>query len=130
LVFNVFSITHIKNKVSDKYKTKNIIKDDNKAFLTSKNQTRANTNSSRNLRLTETRVCTTWPEEFFDCPLKKIMREIEIITKKTTVRVTTLMNGTLIIPVEIKRNPAPSRTMSRNNNNNKYLYRSFRLFVI
>ena len=44
LFFSVFNITHIENKVSAKYKTKNIKTDAKEVFLATINQTRANTN--------------------------------------------------------------------------------------
>jgi hypothetical protein len=56
LFFSVFSIIHIENKVSDKYKTKNNKTDGKDVFLATINQTRANIISSRNFRLRETRL--------------------------------------------------------------------------
>ncbi|MFH0875051.1 MAG: hypothetical protein V1859_03875 [archaeon] len=46
--------------MSVKYKTKNIKTDGKDVFLATINQTRANTISSRNFRLTETRLCSVW----------------------------------------------------------------------
>ena len=58
LFFRVFNITQIENKVNVKYKTKNNNTDVKDVFLATINQRRAITNSSRNLRLTETRLCS------------------------------------------------------------------------
>jgi hypothetical protein len=44
--------------VSVKYKTKNIKTDGKEVFLATINQIKANTISSRNLRLTEIRLCS------------------------------------------------------------------------
>jgi hypothetical protein len=58
LFFRVFNITQIENKVNVKYKTKNNNTDVKDVFLATINQRSAITNSSRNLRLTETRLCS------------------------------------------------------------------------
>jgi hypothetical protein len=60
LFFNIFNIVNIVNKVRDKYKTKNINTEVREFFLEIKNHTRASIISSRNLKLTETRVCKVW----------------------------------------------------------------------
>jgi len=56
LFLSVFSITVTKNNVRVKYMTKNINTDSRKVFFAIKNQIRANTISSRNFRLTATRL--------------------------------------------------------------------------
>jgi len=56
LLFSVFNITNIENKVSVKYITKNIKTDVKEVFLATINQTSAIIISSRNLRLMDTRV--------------------------------------------------------------------------
>jgi hypothetical protein len=66
LFFSVFSITCIENKVRHKYKTKNIKTDAKEVFLATINQTRANTISSRNLRLTATKIYKVWLSGSFD----------------------------------------------------------------
>jgi hypothetical protein len=83
LFFNVFTIINAENKVNVKYKTKNNITDDNPVFLATKNQTKARTSSSRNLRVTETRLCIVWLAGSFPCPLKKIM----IVNKEIKVNI-------------------------------------------
>jgi hypothetical protein len=86
LFFSVFNITHTKNKVSVKYITKNITTDSGEVFLPIKNQTSANINSSRNLRVTETRVCIVWLPGSLSCPLIKITRAIKAITVNSEAR--------------------------------------------
>jgi hypothetical protein len=56
LPFSVLSITPRENKVSDKYKIKNINMDGIEVFLATINQISANMISSRNFRLIATRV--------------------------------------------------------------------------
>jgi hypothetical protein len=58
LFFRVFNITQIENKVNVKYKTKNNNTDVKDVFLATINQRTAIANSSRNLRLTEIRLCS------------------------------------------------------------------------
>jgi hypothetical protein len=60
LFFSAFSIIHIENKESAKYKTKNNNTDIKEVFLATINQIRANTISSRNFRLMETRLYRVW----------------------------------------------------------------------
>jgi hypothetical protein len=52
--------------VRHKYKTKNIKTDAKEVFLATINQTSANTISSRNLRLTATRIYKVWLSGSFD----------------------------------------------------------------
>jgi len=87
LFFSVLTITNIVNKVSVKYKTKNIKTEDKAVFLTTINHIRANTISSRNFRLTATRIYSVWLSASFDCPLKKIRRVINEIPEKTVDRI-------------------------------------------
>jgi hypothetical protein len=56
LFLSVFSIIHIENEVSVKYKTKNIKTDGKDVFLATINQTRANIISRRSFSVTETRL--------------------------------------------------------------------------
>jgi len=74
LPFNVFNIINTENKVNVKYKTKNIITDDNPVFLDIKNQINANINSARNLMLIAMRLCMVWLAGSLLRPLKKITR--------------------------------------------------------
>jgi hypothetical protein len=60
LLFNVFSIIPRVNKVSVKYKTKNIKTEGKEVFLATINQMRVNTSSSRNLRLIATSMYKVW----------------------------------------------------------------------
>ena len=68
--------------MSVKYITKNIKTDARDVFLEIKNQTRASIISSRNLRLTETRVCMVLESGSLVWPLKKMMRVMTEITKR------------------------------------------------
>jgi hypothetical protein len=83
LFFRVLTITHIVNKVSVKYKTKNIKTDVKEVFLATINQRSANTSSIRNFRLNATILCRVWLSGSLDCPLKKMIRVIIEITEKT-----------------------------------------------
>jgi hypothetical protein len=56
LFLSVFRITDTKNKVRAKYMTKNINTASEEVFFAKKNQIRANIISSRNFRLTATRL--------------------------------------------------------------------------
>ncbi|HAM08849.1 MAG: hypothetical protein A2X05_11355 [Bacteroidetes bacterium GWE2_41_25] len=57
MFFSAFNIIHIKNKLNAKYKTKKIKTDSEVVFFARMNHIIAKTNSSRNLRLKETKVC-------------------------------------------------------------------------
>jgi len=56
LVFSDFNIVIIKIELNDKYRIKNIKTDCEYVFFNTMNHIRAKTNSSRNLRLIETKV--------------------------------------------------------------------------
>jgi hypothetical protein len=88
LVLNTFNITNSVNKVSVKYITKNIKTDVRDVFLEIKNHARASIISSRNLRLTATRVCIVPESGSRVRPLKKIMRVMAEITEKSKERMT------------------------------------------
>jgi hypothetical protein len=74
--------------VSVKYITKNIKTDVRDVFLEIKNHARASIISSRNLRLTATRVCMVPESGSRVRPLKKIMRVMAEITEKSKERMT------------------------------------------
>jgi hypothetical protein len=76
----------MENKVSAKYKTKNIKTDGKEVFLATINQRRANTISSRNFTLTATRLYKVWLSGSFVCPFKKIRIVINVIIEKTVER--------------------------------------------
>ena len=65
-----------------KYKTKNIKTDAKEVFLATINQTSANTISSRNLRLTATRIYKVWLSGSLASPLKKMKSVIIAIAEK------------------------------------------------
>ena len=87
LLFNVFSIIPRVNKVSVKYKTKNIKTDVRDVFLEIKNHIRASIISSRNLRLTAVSVCMVQESGSRVRPLKKIVRVMTAITEKSNERI-------------------------------------------
>jgi len=74
--------------VNVKYKTKNNNTDWNPDFLARKNQKNTKKSSRRNFRLIETRLCKVWLSGFFDCPLKKITKDISEIRIKNNDRIT------------------------------------------
>jgi hypothetical protein len=106
--------------VRHKYKTKNIKTDSNEVFLATKNQTRANTSSSRNLRLTATRMCKVWLSGSFDCPLKKIIRVIPAIRVNTVDKITIADKEIFKITCDTNRYPINNNRIYRNNNCRKY----------
>jgi len=57
LLFSVFNITNMLNKVNAKYSIKNNITDAGAVFLAIKNQVRAIDNSRINFKITDTMVC-------------------------------------------------------------------------
>jgi len=87
LVFSVFNIKNIKIKLNDKYRTKNINTDSVSVFFITINQIRAKNNSSRNLRLIDTKEWKVWLRESRDIPLLKIIKEMRVITEKHEVSV-------------------------------------------
>ena len=105
MIFSVFNITNIENKVNAKYKTKNNKTDGRPVFLARINQTSANTISNRSLILTATRLCNVWPAGSFFCPLKKTIRVIMDINAKTTDSIARSFNRIFIIPVVISTYP-------------------------
>jgi hypothetical protein len=74
--------------VSVKYKTKNIKTDGSPVFLITINHISANIISSRNFRLTATRICKVWLSVSFVSPLKKIIRVTNAIMEKTVNKMT------------------------------------------
>jgi hypothetical protein len=66
-----------------KYKTKNIKTEGKEVFLTTINHMRANTISSKNLRLIATRTYKVWLSGSLACPLKKMRRVIYEIAENT-----------------------------------------------
>jgi hypothetical protein len=66
-----------------KYKTKNIKTEGKEFFLTTINHMRANTISSKNLRLIATRTYKVWLSGSLACPLKKMRRVIYEIAENT-----------------------------------------------
>jgi hypothetical protein len=126
LFFSVFIIINSENKVSVKYKTKNIKTDGKVVFLAKINQTRANNNSSRNLRPIETNVNKVWLSGSLVCPFKKITRVIMAITEKRADSTGISVNGSFSSVRENIRNPAPAINIFNNRSNDKYLKRGFK----
>ena len=98
---------HIENKVNVKYITKNIKTDGNDFFLATMNQKRANTNSSKNLRLMATRVNIIRLSGSFVWPLKKIIRVIIAIAANTLERVIISQKRRLRLNNEVIKYTAP-----------------------
>lgn len=71
-------------KVSDKYKTKNIITDVIKVFLAIANQTSTKKSSRRNLMLTARRVKKVCVFASFVWPFRNIKTVVHEITEKIT----------------------------------------------
>jgi hypothetical protein len=72
--------------VKAKYSTKNNITDDNPVFLATKNQMKAITSSTRNLRLKETSRCIVWLTGSLPRPLKKMARISVAVSANATDR--------------------------------------------
>jgi hypothetical protein len=85
LFFSAFNILTIKNKLNAKYKTKNIKTDPDEVFFAIMNQRIVKSNSSRNLRLKEKKVCIVWLLGSRDSPLWKIIIDTRVINVKTRV---------------------------------------------
>jgi len=81
------------NKVNVKYITKKEISAPLYVFLKIKNQTSAIIRSSRNLRLTATRVCIVWESGSLVSPLKNIIRVVTEINEKKEERITMSLRG-------------------------------------
>ena len=105
LVLNIFNITNSVNKVSVKYITKNIKTDVRDVFLEIKNHTRASIISSRNLRLTATRVCIVPESGSRVWPLKKIRRVMTEITEKSNERMTISLINRFIGFIDLRSRP-------------------------
>ena len=118
------------NKVNDKYKIKNNKTADNPDFLAIKNQTNANTSSSRNLRLIETMLCIVWLAGSLSCPLKKIIKVSRVISEKPAETATTSLKFKLMLIYLIRRNPAASIRISSDSSSNTGLIRGFKRAVI
>jgi len=103
LFFNVFSITHIVNKVSVKYKTKNIKTDGKEVFLATINHRSANTISSRNFNPIATILYKAWLSGSFACPFKKIMIVINEIIEKERDKIAASLKLRFISPAEMSR---------------------------
>jgi hypothetical protein len=107
LFFSVFTIINKENKVSVKYKTKNIKTEGKEVFLAKINQTRANMISSRNLRPNETKVNSVWFSGSLVCPFKKITSVTRDITEKQNESKGISLNDIAIPENENIRSPVP-----------------------
>jgi hypothetical protein len=115
LFFSVFNIKNVENKVKAKYSTKNNISDDDIVFLATKNQMRANTNSSKNLRLMDTKRCMNRLPGSFFCPLKKTNKDIMVIIEKKNDNRAKSLKGKLIFATDNKRYPVINTRILSNN---------------
>jgi hypothetical protein len=73
----------MENKVSVKYKTKNIITEGNAVFLITINHINTNTNSSRNLIPIANNMYKVWLSGSLLSPMKKMISVIMEIREKT-----------------------------------------------
>jgi hypothetical protein len=121
LFFNVFNITLIENKVRHKYKTKNIKTDAKEVFLATINQRSANTISSRNLRLTATRIYNVWLSGSFDCPLKKRRRVINAIKENAVDKMTISTREIFGFKSDTNRYPPNNKRTYKNKRCKEYL---------
>ena len=111
LFFSVFNIIATVNKVSVKYKTKNIITEVTDVFLITINQIRAKTNSRRNLTDTDTRVCIAVLSGSRVCPLKKMKSCKKANSEKSDVSMTK-SDGLKLIPVDDESNNPPTHKIA------------------
>jgi len=121
LFFSVFNIIHTENNVSVKYKTKNIKTDGKVVFLTTINQMIKNTNSSRNLSPTASRLCRVWLSASLVCPRKKMMSVTSAITDKNRVGITISAMPRFTPETKMNRYPAPDKRILKNKSMYRYL---------
>jgi hypothetical protein len=107
--------------VSVKYITKNIKTDVRDVFLEIKNHARASIISSRNLRLTDTRVCMVAESGSRVRPLKKIRRVIADITEKSKERMMISLINKFTGFIDFIRRPIPRSRKLKNISNKTYL---------
>jgi len=81
----VFNIIIIENVVNDKYNTKNNNTDAKEVFLAIRNHMRAIISSSRNFRVTLTRVKKAWLLFSLLCPARKITSVIIVVAKNEKI---------------------------------------------
>jgi hypothetical protein len=94
------------NKVSDKYKTKNIKTEGKEVFLTTINHMRANTISSKNFRLTAVRTYKVWLSGSLFRPLKKMRRVINDIAENTVASIAMSLKESSGFMNDLNINPA------------------------
>jgi hypothetical protein len=121
LFFKVLKITHKVNKVSVKYITKNIKTEGREVFLTTINHIRANTISSRNLRLMATRTYKVWLSGSLVCPLKNMISVINDIAEKTVVCIAISLKRITGFKIITSRYPLNNIRKYKNKNRKKYL---------
>ena len=107
--------------MSVKYITKNRKTDVREVFLEIKNHTSASIISSRNLRLTETRVCMVWESGSRVWPLKKIVRVMSEITEKRAERMIISFSNRFDPENDFMKKPAPVRRILSSISNKTYL---------
>jgi hypothetical protein len=103
LFFSIFNIIKTENKVSAKYKTKNIKTDCIEVFLATKNQSSAIIISSRNLRLMATRLYNVWLSGSLVCPLINIKSVINELSEKADERMIISVSVGVPFPEGIKK---------------------------
>jgi hypothetical protein len=121
LFFSVISITPRENKVSVKYKTKNIKTDGSVVFLITINHIRANMISIRNFRLIATIICNVWLSASLVSPLKKIIRVITDIKENTGNKIKASRRQRLILAIVESKYAVINNSIFNSTNNKMYL---------
>jgi len=121
LFFRVFSIIQIENKVSVKYKTKNIKTEGNEVFLATKNQRRANIISSRNFTLIATRLYRVWLSGSLFCPFKKMRIVITAIIEKADDKIKVSLKEKFSLTAGISKYAINRNRTFKNTSNKVYL---------
>jgi hypothetical protein len=112
--------------VRDKYKTKNIIRNDKVVFLRITNQTSAKTISRRNFRPMDTRLCIVWLSASFVCPRMKILTVAREIRENPESRIIISYSEIFISASEINRYPARKRRRFSNKRKRRYFRKGFK----
>jgi hypothetical protein len=107
--------------------TKNIKTDGSPVFLITINQRRANTNSRRNLRPTDTRLCRVWLSGSLVCPLKKIIIVISVVNENRRDNNTRSVIIKMFLISEDRIYPVPINRIFNNSIITMYLLIGFKI---
>ncbi len=121
MFFRIFTITQIENKVSAKYKTKNIKTDGKDVFLATINHRSAKTISRRNFTLSATKLYNVWLSGSLVCPFKKIRIVIKAIIEKTVDRTTASLKQRFSLTTDTSKYSVKSNSTFNNISNKAYL---------